>query len=425
MVNCQSWSDTTLELATDKINVLCADNNSGKSVLFKMLKIAVCKDIYTKEERKALIRYGATHATIMFLFDDGSIGITDVFSNRVLYRYSEDGKTFKESLDEPITEVTRKLGVLVNSDSSFIANIIDMDQPLLLINTKERENYELIKMLVTDKDLEVVQERIENLQSEFKTRGQDLKIKVLELDDELSRHTYTDIEQLERNLAKAELEYGIYNTFVDAYFKLTYLESNFREDPGYDRLISMVDMLTTLTNIADKVKRIEIKPDVDESAIHVVNYFMGLKDSLSKLRVPENIDFSSIDRCMTIAEHVNNLSICLDSVKIIEDRDYSRLSNEYQVLEELQNLMSILSVLIPVQYKDYETMGHELAILEKLDSFQKRVDSQYVQLNKIAGLEEAIDKFDKKISTFDDVIDGCPVYGKVIYRNGKCVLDNN
>ena len=39
LVNCQSWQNGSFTLSRDKINVIIAKNDTGKSVLMKMLKI--------------------------------------------------------------------------------------------------------------------------------------------------------------------------------------------------------------------------------------------------------------------------------------------------------------------------------------------------------------------------------------------------
>ena len=62
-INCQSMRDLTMHFATDKLNVIAADNSVGKSVLFKMLKVtANPKTLATIEERRQLIRYGEQYA---------------------------------------------------------------------------------------------------------------------------------------------------------------------------------------------------------------------------------------------------------------------------------------------------------------------------------------------------------------------------
>ena len=50
LINCQSWENGIIPLAQDRINVLRADNNSGKSVFFKMLKITACPGYFTPKE---------------------------------------------------------------------------------------------------------------------------------------------------------------------------------------------------------------------------------------------------------------------------------------------------------------------------------------------------------------------------------------
>lgn len=69
LVNCQSIKDITFNFATDRLNVIAANNSVGKSVLFKMLKItADPKQLPTIEERSQLIRHGAESAIFVAVF---------------------------------------------------------------------------------------------------------------------------------------------------------------------------------------------------------------------------------------------------------------------------------------------------------------------------------------------------------------------
>ena len=71
LVNCQSLEDITFNFATDKLNVLVADNSTGKSVLFKMLKVTANPDVFPAKKRSQLIRRGAESAIMACLFDTG------------------------------------------------------------------------------------------------------------------------------------------------------------------------------------------------------------------------------------------------------------------------------------------------------------------------------------------------------------------
>ena len=82
--NCQSLGDCVLSF-TGKLNVIVAENNTGKSVLYKVLKLAGRADYYTREERKDLIRRGASAAQITFKFDDGSYAVMQITPGKTVY----------------------------------------------------------------------------------------------------------------------------------------------------------------------------------------------------------------------------------------------------------------------------------------------------------------------------------------------------
>ena len=93
LVNCQSWENEVLKLAADRVNILCADNNVGKSVFGKMLRNAVFPDrLRTKEVRMQYIRHGAPYAQLGMLGDDGAVVLFRIYPDRVIYAYREVGK---------------------------------------------------------------------------------------------------------------------------------------------------------------------------------------------------------------------------------------------------------------------------------------------------------------------------------------------
>ena len=129
LVNCQSIKDITFNFATDRLNVIAANNSVGKSVLFKMLKItADPKQLPTIEERSQLIRHGAESAIFVAAFSDGAIGLTVVYPNRVIYRYAQLPELGFDTFAEPPEIYLKQLGLLIDERTKYVATIIDTDQ---------------------------------------------------------------------------------------------------------------------------------------------------------------------------------------------------------------------------------------------------------------------------------------------------------
>ena len=155
LVNCQSWENEVLKLAADRVNILCADNNVGKSVFGKMLRNAVFPDrLRTKEVRMQYIRHGAPYAQLGMLGDDGAVVLFRIYPDRVIYAYREVGKDkFIMSPTIPDTMV-RMLGLRYNDKSHLITNVIDAGQQLFLVNSDQQANNSIILEYMTDDEIE-------------------------------------------------------------------------------------------------------------------------------------------------------------------------------------------------------------------------------------------------------------------------------
>lgn len=393
MVNCQSWEDNTIELSQDKVNVFIAENSTGKSVFFKMLKLTVCKNVYNADERNRLIRRGKTFAAIMFLFDDGSVGITRIYSNRVLYSYSDDGKSFLDSYD-PIPIVISKLGILVNDKSNFIANIIDMDQSLLLVDSDKNENYELVKLLVTNNNLELLNEKLTNNTSKFKTYYSELMFKSQDLERHLEKYTYCDIDKLQYSIEKSEKMYNLFCIFTDMYSKLNYLSDNIMEDPGYDNLIQTIDLYLKINSILSLLNNIKILTDIDENVIECCNKLLQFKTLFNKLNIVETVDFTESEHKISVISKLEDILNCISRITILENIDYQYCTNLFNLISKL------------VKY------SNKVKEIKNGEEYKSK-------------LSETIDELELKLESFSDVIDGCPIYGKVLYKNGKCISNSD
>ena len=119
LTNCQSFKDSVIEFATDRLNVFVADNSTGKSVFFRMLSITAFPGKCSKEDRLNIIRRGSQFAQILYMFSDGSYGGVRVYPDRVIYYYTPDKNTKMTPSLEPGPEFISKLGLILDNNSGF------------------------------------------------------------------------------------------------------------------------------------------------------------------------------------------------------------------------------------------------------------------------------------------------------------------
>lgn len=204
MVGCQSWNDTEIDLING-LNVIAAPNNTGKSVLFKMFKIAVSPKYFSPAKRKKLIRWGSSKALMGVSFTDGCEGVVILTQTNVTYAWKSATDENYSYSTEPRKEFIDELGFLVSNDGKFVANIIDADQDLMLVDNNSKGTYEFIDMLCNDNELEILKENTKQSRDALDPVYQRVCCDVMKTTNELNKMSCYDITGEENSLNELEL----------------------------------------------------------------------------------------------------------------------------------------------------------------------------------------------------------------------------
>lgn len=191
MVNCQSWADSSFSF-NEGINVFVADNNVGKSVFFKMLKITSDPGYFSAAARKELIRYGADSASVWFQTDTGLEVLTQVGKTKVVYFVERPGEE-PYATEKLSDDVLRELGLLTND--GYVLNILDAEQDLLLVNSNLASNYKLVDMIVSNPVLISMMDQISDVISEVSDTRNSLGSWKGSLGAQLLTSQYVDLKQ--------------------------------------------------------------------------------------------------------------------------------------------------------------------------------------------------------------------------------------
>lgn len=173
LTNCQSWSDKSpvVKLSKDKVNVIHGRNETGKSVLFKMIKSACFPNYsYNPED---LIRWGADYAQVQWLISNPEISnktIQVVYfiirKKSFIYRVIIDDKIQEWSFawndrDAAMPEeVADLLGLILDRKSHTVINVIEKaEQPF--INTQDSEtDARILASILYDSKMEGLQDNL-------------------------------------------------------------------------------------------------------------------------------------------------------------------------------------------------------------------------------------------------------------------------
>lgn len=152
-----------------------------------MLKISACPKIFNVRKRKKLIRWGYSNAQALYEFTDESIGGVVVYPTKVLYLYLPIGSKVWQKSYKPDPRMLENLGLIVSRNSNFIANVIDTDQSLLLVDAEAKSTYDFIKMLCNNAMLDEYAEKLDNMKKEMYPVGLDLEVRLNSVGEEFEQ----------------------------------------------------------------------------------------------------------------------------------------------------------------------------------------------------------------------------------------------
>lgn len=387
--DCQLWEDVTLKFDSDKPNFLVGKNNSaGKSVLMKMLMITACPTLFGKEEREGLIRYGASYAMLACGFTDGSIGMTLVYPERVLWRYKLAGATEFVTYSAPPTDYINALGLLVSESNDYIYNLIDTDQDLFLIQSCKKNNVALLKMLAEEPNIREVLGKIKVNVTSLTEAQANLRIKGVTLKSNLEQHTYVDISGLETEVVQLREAGDLLDRLIPIYEILP--DTSDLDTTDYNEGLKLLAVLSQLRDLADSLPE---KPVVKDYDIAMCEFavLQRLKVLASDLpEKPELQDFS-----------------VLQDLKL------------YQILLELHQSAPTEAVTQEV-FADCDKGLLELNLLQSLVILE---DLLNIITTSVIVIEDAKTVITETLTELDTagVLVQCPVKGEVIYANEKCI----
>ena len=383
LINCQSLEDVNFELASDKLNVLVAENNTGKSVLFKMLKATASPTYHTREELNNLIRTGADYAMAVFQFDDGCVGATIITPKQIMYKFKcPEDSDFSAYLTPP-KEFLDHVGLVTNGDD-FVANIIDTDQDMLLINSNLKGNGELIRLIAENSTLNELGDKCTELTAEFRGYSSKISSYLSALNVQLNQLSYEDATSLEQSIDRETLYADTCEQLCSVFNYVTCIQASLKDRTDYDSMLVASNVAVKLGKVVDLLNKIQFVKMPDEK-------YEGIITKLSSLQ-----------------------SVC-SRLNLAPDRDYSLL----EPLEKLKALQLSLTKLVIDSY-DYEEVLQLVLAGIKIDSLVAQLSTIEESINVGVALNSSIDLVRASMRECGEVVE-CPIHGEVVFNGEECV----
>lgn len=382
LVNIQSWKDNTINLSNG-LNVICAPNNTGKSVIFKSLKIAINPNDYMKYDRLDIIRKGCSFGTIYYLFSDNSVYEITVNLKENLYYKIEDLTKSKEReyLGTSVPkDLIAKLGII--TDGNIIANLIDMDQNMFLVNSDDNVNFGILKVLTVNDDLEKLKH---SLKTKRIQKAKDNISRIVAdkayIENLLSHFKYVDLNGKEENLNFFKGITASLDVLVPCHDDLENI-NNYQKD--YHNEEELIDIVECLDNVYSQL-----------SGTHQCKEYED--NTVPKLEVLELLNSS-----LTQSDYITKFEDYNINLKSVVD-DLSVLDINLTELNKVSIMKSIDNELVDVVSNSYE-------LLEILNN---AID--------IGDLSKENEELEKSISELGGEEVECPIYGKITYINKECI----
>lgn len=382
LIGCQSHEDTTFEFV-DGLNVIVATNNTGKSVFMKMIKIACHPKAFKREDLKYLIRWGHECATAMYTFSDGSAGAVKVYPNRVVYfftpKMNEVG--FVSSL-EPDRQFVHNLSVLVDSSEVFFGNVIDLDQALLLVESSDKANNNLIELAINDPRINFLIKNFKERSEEYKKASDELARIIVGLDYKVDKMQYVDVDTLEVKVDIFEAGVHVLDKLIEVGRELNDIGTMTRSR-DFDFLISLTEFYLEASNNLENL--MTSTKDYDETLINSL-------DVLCSCNIEELIPVDS--EKSLLLDTALELTKAYDQVGDLKVSEFS---------EDLVDLVEVFQALGTLR-----DSALELSItMEQVEERSKT----------ISDLESKINSMGQRVP--------CVIYGEVQHIDGNCIPVSN
>lgn len=404
LVNIQSWKDTTVNFTTG-LNILKAPNQTGKSVLFKVLHFIM--NPRSVKNRRDLIRFSEPYARVFLTFSDGLLYIVQFTDTAIAYYEFQQGydKPKVVSTTGPTESLITHLGCALRGD--ILSNVIEMDEVKFLINSTSRENADLIDLVTVYPPLEeLIQNLEENIIPQNKKLLSDVTIETNLIKREMDSCGYEETYTLQQ-----EIKDSIPRLFLTSKL-LNVLKSSKIKEPSLDMSKFNIPLLQTLEVLSPLLQK-EIKVPISMAD--------SISNALSALESVVQITTSKLKQPVNISEHtVSSLHLLslYNSLLHYQLRYPMHAEISHSELKILELLCSVTSARIKPTKKLHPRLSQDMLVCETLSGLLSLLDN-ITQDSEIESIRSEGTKLLKSVGGV--TISGCPLHGTIIATGKECI----
>lgn len=280
-MNFQSYVDLTYDFAPG-LNVIIAENNSGKSILHKFIDLVVNSNKYSTSQRQQFIRFGARKSDVYVHLEDGIYWI-EIYP-KVTYYHKGDSLTRMVSLGEEMPWGLKKGLSLLVCEDGLIGNLIDDDHSKFLVDSDNKINNAILGLLTRDERAEKV---IEGVTEKVKEVTSAVRMKVNErniYEKELSNIKVSNINYLQRVVDNTTLLIFVQDKLVTAHEKLSSVDLNSKVDKRAKPVMDLVGQLETIKYKLDEIRVVK-ECKIDNRVLSLLSSLEGVRSNLDRVQL--------------------------------------------------------------------------------------------------------------------------------------------
>lgn len=318
LVNIQSWGDKSpvINLGEDK-NIIIANSETGKSVLFKILK-QMCFNNQWGYNNADLIRQGCSKGFAVFDLCDGNRVIFELFpTTQNYYLFYVDSDSSKRRKDfimgskavEIPEEVADAMGFLLDRKSKTIINVLDRDMQMPLVTTNPATSGRILSAVTENPELETMMETAKEWLTEAKEKRASVYTDYVNAKDKYDSVEYKNLQPTQTLIALLKSMRTLGGAFNNAEVVGRDLKRILATKPKYNKAFNYVSFLTSIKDLAsvcDYAKTLretlESKPkdfELGEGDLEILELFKEVQEVQAKGQAlqsqlekrPEKVEF--------------------------------------------------------------------------------------------------------------------------------------
>lgn len=329
--NFQSISNLTYDFSPG-LNIIIAENNTGKSVLFKVIEVLVNGHRFNQSTRRQFIRFGCGKSDVYVESDDMiywaeiTPKITNFYSGKAYNSFVFEGNQLPDGL-------RNVLGLLICEDG-LIGNVIDDNQAKFLINSDAKVNNSILGLLTKDsnaeKVIEVTTERIKSLNSDIREKSMERSF----ITKELNTIQVVDISNREERLSDVNVLLTVSDILISIYDSLSGIQLEAIPNEDCKVLLDVVSSLNNISKDLSGVKHISC-PKIDPS---IFSFLKGLQDISNRVsdvkdtKLPDSNEIKALEFISKFTPNVNRILKLHRENKVL-NIECARIKNQLDRLE--------------------------------------------------------------------------------------------